>query len=128
MGTEIGARNLGDIGRYNLLPLIAQGMGLDTRTSRTLWQDRALVELNIAVISSFARSGVTIVDHHTASRQFVCHEEREQTAGRPVPADWGWIVPPISGSITPVFHRHYHDVTLKPNFFYQPEPWREVGF
>ena len=23
MGTEIGARNLGDIGRYNLLPLIA---------------------------------------------------------------------------------------------------------
>jgi nitric-oxide synthase len=127
MGTEIGARNLGDTGRYNLLPLIAQGMGLDTRTNRTLWQDRAVVELNIAVLSSFAQHGVTIVDHHTASRQFVCHEEREQQVGRSVPADWGWIVPPISGSVTPVFHRHYHDVTLKPNFFYQPDPWREAG-
>jgi nitric-oxide synthase len=127
MGTEIGARNLGDTDRYNLLPLIAQGMGLDTRTSRTLWQDRAIVEINIAVIHSFAHYGVTIVDHHTASRQFVCHEEREQRAGRPVPADWGWIVPPISGSVTPVFHRHYHDVILKPNFFSQPEPWHEKG-
>jgi nitric-oxide synthase len=125
MGTEIGARNLGDTGRYNLLPLVAEGMGLDTRTSRTLWQDRAVVELNVAVIYSFTRYGVTIVDHHTASRQFICHEEREQQAGRSVPADWGWIVPPISGSVTPVFHRHYHDVALKPNFFYQPEPWRE---
>jgi nitric-oxide synthase len=125
MGTEIGARNLGDTGRYNLLPLIAEGMRLDTRTSRTLWQDRTIVELNVAVIYSFARYGVTIVDHHTASRQFVCHEEREEQVGRPVPADWSWIVPPISGSVTPVFHRRYYDVTLKPNFFYQPEPWRE---
>jgi nitric-oxide synthase len=127
MGTEIGARNLGDTDRYNLLPLIAEGMGLDTRTGRTLWLDRAIVELNVAVISSFARYGVTIVDHHTASRQFVCHEAREQQAGRPVPADWGWIVPPISGSATPVFHRHYRDLTLRPNFFYQPEPWHEPG-
>ncbi len=128
MGTEIGARNLGDTGRYNLLPLIAQKMGLDTRTSRTLWQDRAIVELNIAVLHSFAKYGVTIVDHHRASRQFVCHEEREKQSGRIVPADWGWIVPPISGSVTPVFHTPYQDVTLKPNFFYQPEPWREQPF
>jgi nitric oxide synthase oxygenase domain/subunit len=38
---------------------------------------------------------------------------------------WGWIVPPLSGSTTPVFHRHYKDVLLKPNFFYQTPPWRE---
>jgi len=125
MGTEIGARNLGDARRYNLLPLVAQQMGLDTSSNRTLWQDRAIIELNVAVLHSFAKYRVAIVDHHTACRQFVIHEERERQMGRPVAADWGWIVPPISGSVTPVFHIPYHDATLKPNFFYQPDPWRE---
>jgi nitric-oxide synthase len=32
--------------------------------------------------------------------------------------------PALSGSTTPVFHRHYKDVLLKPNFFYQIPPWR----
>jgi len=125
MGTEIGARNLGDVKRYNLLRLIAQRMGLNTSSNRTLWQDRAIVELNVAVLHSFALHRVAIVDHHTASRQFILHGEREREVGRSVPADWGWIVPPISGSVTPVFHTPYEDVTLKPNFFYQPNPWRE---
>ena len=66
MGTEVGARNLGDVTRYNVLPLVARQMGLDVRSDRTLWKDRALVELNVAVLYSFARSGITIVDHHTA--------------------------------------------------------------
>src|SRR2546421_93865 len=126
MGTEIGARNLADINRYNLLPLIAKHMGLDIRSDRMLWKDRALVELNIAVLSSFARHRVTIVDHHTASRQFLRHEELEQLAGRTVPAHWVWIVPPISGSATPIFHiPHYKNTLLKPNFFYQEAPWQD---
>lgn len=124
MGAEIGARNLGDTDRYNLLPFLAEMMGLDTRADRTLWKDRALVELNVAVLHSFALHGVTIVDHHTVSRQFVAHEKKELQAGRLLPADWGWIVPPLSGSATPVFHRHYKDVLLKPNFFYQMPPWQ----
>jgi nitric-oxide synthase, bacterial len=125
MGAEIGGRNLGDKERYNLLPYIAERMGLDTRTDRTLWKDRALVELNVAVLHSFAQHGVTMVDHHAVSRQFITHEKKEIQAGRMLPADWGWIVPPLSGSTTPVFHRHYKDVLLKPNFFYQTPPWRE---
>jgi nitric-oxide synthase len=125
MGAEIGARNLGDTDRYNLLPFIAEMMGLNIRSDRTLWKDRALVELNIAVLYSFALQGVTIVDHHTVSRQFILHEKKEMQAGRALPADWGWIVPPLSGSTTPVFHRYYKDVLLKPNFFYQIFPWRE---
>jgi len=125
MGTEIGARNLGDVKRYNLLPLIADCMGLDIRSDRTLWKDRALVELNVAVLSSFAKHGVTIVDHHTASRQFMRHEEVEAQAGRNVPAHWVWLVPPISGSASPIFHvTHYHNTILKPNFFYQRPPWQ----
>jgi nitric-oxide synthase len=123
MGTEIAARNFGDEHRYNMLPVVAEKMGLNIQRERTLWKDRALVELNVAVLHSFAKHGITIVDHHTASRQLVRHEERECQAGRLTPADWGWIVPPLSGSTTPVFHRHYDNTILVPNFFYQPSPW-----
>jgi nitric-oxide synthase len=125
MGTEIGARNFGDEGRYNMLPLIAEAMGLNIRSDRTLWKDRAMVELNIAVLHSFAKHGVTMVDHHTASQQLVVHEECEKKAGRMMPADWSWIVPPLSSSATPVFHCPYKDVTFTPNLFYQPMPWQD---
>ncbi|GAC1360725.1 MAG: nitric oxide synthase oxygenase [Ktedonobacteraceae bacterium] len=123
MGTEIGARNLGDQQRYNLLPLIAECMGLNMRSDRTLWKDRALVELNVAVLHSFTQHGVTIVDHHTAARQFMHYAEKEKHEGRLLSADWGWIVPPLSGSTTPVFHTAYASLPLKPNFFAQTPPW-----
>ena len=125
MGTEIGARNLGDVNRYNLLPLIAAKMKLDTRSDRTLWKDRALVELNRAVLHSFTLAGITIIDHHTAARQFMHHEKHERQAGRELYADWGWIVPPMSGSTTPVFHMPYENRQITPNFFYQDDPWLE---
>lgn len=124
MGTEIGARNLGDSNRYNLLPVIARKMGLDTHSDRSLWKDRALVELNVAVLSSFAAHGVTVVDHHTASRQFLLHDAREKRNGRDVPAHWVWLVPPLSGSTSPLFQiTTYKNRKHKPNFFYQPYPW-----
>lgn len=122
MSAEIGARNFGDVERYNMLPAIAQRMGINTRSKLSLWQDRALVELNRAVLHSFTASGVTIVDHHTASTQFMQHWQREAEAGRIVPADWGRIVPPMSASTLKVFHQEMHDVCLKPNFFPLPVP------
>jgi nitric-oxide synthase, bacterial len=118
MGTEIGARNLGDVDRYDLLPSIAEGMGLSTRSERTLWRDRALVELTLAVQHSFDTAGVTMADHHTESRRFLTHLTREEDAGRACRADWSWIVPPISGSQSPVFHRYYDepDDSIRPAF------------
>ncbi|MEU8522969.1 nitric oxide synthase oxygenase [Streptomyces sp. NBC_01216] len=118
MGTEIGARNLADAGRYDRLPLIADRLGLDRSSERTLWRDRALVELNVAVLHSFEEAGVTMADHHTESERFLRHVERESRLGRPTPADWSWIVPPLSGSATPVFHRYYDpvDPSLRPAF------------
>jgi nitric-oxide synthase len=121
MGTEVGARNLADIDRYNQLPVIAQRLGLDTSRDRTLWRDLALVELNIAVLHSFEAAGVTITDHHTESRRFLTHLAREEQAGRACPADWSWIVPPISGSATPVFHRSYDESTLHPSYTLHPD-------
>ncbi|GAA3049277.1 hypothetical protein GCM10010484_46560 [Actinokineospora globicatena] len=116
LGTEIGARNLADHDRYDLLPVLAARLGLDTSRETTLWRDRALVELNIAVLHSFAEAGVTISDHHTESARFLKHLEREESAGRRCPADWSWIVPPMSGGQTPVFHRYYDTDHLRPEF------------
>lgn len=125
---EIGARNLSDEYRYNVLPEVAGRLGLDTSRSGTLWKDRALVELNVAVIHSFREAGVRLVDHHVAAKQFVTHEERERRAGRPIPADWAWVVPPISGSLAPTFHRSYSaEPELSPNFHHQPDPWARSG-
>jgi len=127
MGTEIAARNFADENRYNLLPIVAKRMGLDTRYDHTLWRDRAIVELNVAVLYSFRCAGVTMVDHHSETRRFVQFEKSEALTGRPTYADWAWIVPPISGSATTVFHRNYENVEIKPNFFSQPDPWQQFG-
>jgi len=121
MGTEIGARNLADANRYDLLPVVAGLLGLDTSGERSLWRDRALVELNLAVLHSFDAAAVTVADHHTESHRFLTHLAKEERAGRVTPADWSWIVPPISGAATAVFHRYYDDVDLRPNFVHHPE-------
>jgi nitric-oxide synthase len=116
MGTEIGARNLVDVDRYNLLEAIADQLGLDRSSETTLWRDRAAVEINRAVLHSFGADGVTITDHHTESRRFLTHLAKEERAGRSCPADWNWIVPPMSGGLTPVFHRQYDTEVRGPGF------------
>jgi nitric-oxide synthase len=79
------------------------------------------VKLNVAVLHSFETAGVTITDHHTESRRFLIHLAREERAGRMCPADWSWIVPPVSSSTTPVFHRYYDDADLRPNYVRHPD-------
>ncbi|HEX4221788.1 MAG TPA: nitric oxide synthase oxygenase [Pseudonocardiaceae bacterium] len=116
MGTEIGARNLVDVDRYNLLEAIADQLGLDRASETTLWRDRAAVEINRAVLHSFGADGVTIADHHTESRRFLTHIAKEERTGRRCPADWSWIVPPLSGGLTPVFHRQYDTEVRGPAF------------
>ena len=118
MNTEIGARNLADRDRYDLLPIIAHHLGLDTSSVRTLWRDRALVELVRAVQYSFDACGVRMADHHTEAERFLVHVANEERAGRRCPADWSWIVPPLSGGLTAVFHRYYDepDPAARPAF------------
>jgi len=62
---------------------------------------------------------VTIVNHHTASEQFIKHYESEYSNRGGCPADWVWIVPPVSGHLTPVFHLEMLNYHLKPSFEYQ---------
>ncbi|WP_233713500.1 nitric oxide synthase oxygenase [Lederbergia citri] len=122
MGTEIGARNLADQARYNLLPKVAKIMGLDTKQNGSLWIDKALIELNIAVIHSYQKAGVTLVDHHTAAKQFKKFEENEMKNGRPITGNWAWLIPPLSPATTHIFHNPYNNEILTPNYFYQKDP------
>lgn len=119
MGTEIGARNLADEGRYNLLPAMAEAMGLDVTSNRSLWKDKALVELNAAVLHSYREAGVSIVDHHTAAEQFALFEQREARQGRAVTGNWTWLIPPMSPATTHIWHKQYDHSYITPNFYMQ---------
>lgn len=127
MSTEVGARNLGDTDRYNLLPIIAARIGMDIKDRKILWRDRALVVLTEAVLHSFDRDGVILTDHHAASEQFLKFIRNEEMEGRQVKADWAWIVPPMSASATGVFHRDYDNTVVTPNFFYNQDAWDTPG-
>lgn len=116
MATEIASRNLADERRYDLLPRTADTFGIDR--SSVLWRDRTLTELVEAVLFSFQRDGVSMVDHHTASRQYEQFAQQEAAAGRVPSGDWSWIVPPQASAATPVFHLPMADRHLVPNFYY----------
>lgn len=122
VSTEVGARNFSDADRYDMLPTIAHKLHLDTRSERNLWRDRALVELNRAVLHSYREAGVIMVDHHTVAKQFIDHVEREGKHGRECPTDWSWINPPMSSGLTPTFHRYYDppNLDIRPNFIGRP--------
>lgn len=122
MGTEIAARDLTDEHRYNLLPRVAQVLGLDTVQERTLWRDRALLELNVAVLHSYRAAGVKIVDHHTAAAQFVRFQEREARAGREVRGKWSWLIAPMSPATSPIWGQSFRGRELEPRFVRVAEP------
>ena len=123
MGTEIGVRDLGDEERYNQAPVIAERMGWDLSDRRQTWRDQALLVLNEATLHSFDLCRIRVVDHHRASKEFMhfCHQERK--ADRSVSADWSWIVPPISGSATPVYQEPMRICPRLPNFIPRRAPW-----
>ncbi|NXG34768.1 NOS2 protein, partial [Dromaius novaehollandiae] len=119
MGTEIGVRDFCDVQRYNILKEVGRRMGLETNKLSSLWKDRAVVEINVAVLHSFQKQNVTIMDHHSAAESFMKYMQNEYRVRGGCPADWVWLVPPMSGSITPVFHQEMLNYVLTPFFYYQ---------
>ena len=94
-------------------------MGLDSTNNRSLWMDRVALELNAAILHSFAKSGISIVDQHSASEQFIIHFRNEMRERGGCPADWVWLTPSQSGYLTPMYHQetlHYH---LSPKYLRQ---------
>ncbi|XP_019348966.1 nitric oxide synthase, inducible [Alligator mississippiensis] len=124
MGTEIGVRDFCDVQRYNILKEVGRRMGLDTNKLSSLWKDQAVIEINIAVLYSFQKQNVTIMDHHSAAESFMKYMQNEYRVRGGCPADWVWLVPPISGSITPVFHQEMLNYVLSPFYYYQEDAWK----
>lgn len=85
VGTEIGTRALADENAYGITRHVAERLGMDTSTERTLWRDRAIVEINRAVLYSFDSARVTITDHHSeALHRLAClRSEPSTSASRP---------------------------------------------
>lgn len=103
---------------------------LKTTSGTTLWETllcgrrRSLKrDLRLPLTPLLPQSDkVTIVDHHSATESFIKHMENEYRCRGGCPADWVWIVPPMSGSITPVFHQEMLNYRLTPSFEYQVLP------
>jgi nitric oxide synthase oxygenase domain/subunit len=111
---EIATRNLLEPNRYGLQEEIGQLLGLDTGSNANLWKDRVALEMNTAVLHSFAKSGATIVDQHTVSEQFQTHYNEELKTRGGCPADWVWLTPSQSGSLTPLYHQEMLHYNLSP--------------
>jgi nitric oxide synthase oxygenase domain/subunit len=122
MGTEI-MRDFLEDWRYNKMEDIAKVLKLDTSSEQTLWRDRVALELNVAILYSFQKAKVSMVDHQTASRQFLAHDLREKKAGRECPGDAGWVVPPSGGSACPVWHHQMRDFYLEPAYHHAADRW-----
>ena len=123
LDAEIAARNFTDGNRYNLLPQVAQCMGLDISNERTLWRDKALLLLNEALLHSFDRDGVKISDHHSIGHEFLEFCRNEQKAGREPYGKWMWLVPPVSSSTSVLYQEPFRDAAIKPAFRYQRAAW-----
>ena len=119
MGTEIGSVNLADPERYDQLSAVAAATGLDTQDP--LWHDQAMLDLNVAVLHSFKKAGVRILDHHSLSTFFMRFREEEALAKRPSYGHWAWVLPPMGGNLSPIWRDNtLKKKILKPNYFYQP--------
>jgi nitric-oxide synthase len=130
MGTEIGSRNLVDPWRFDLLEDAAKAFGLDPEDKNPLWRDRTLTEINAAVLQSYSGAGVTLVDHHTAAREFMKFRADESAHGRALHADWSWIVPPQASAVSPSFHVEMHDDAAVPNYYHSwiTDGWKMLPF
>ncbi|XP_012871743.1 PREDICTED: nitric oxide synthase, inducible [Dipodomys ordii] len=124
MSTEIAVRDLCDSQRYNVLEEVGRRMGLETHILASLWKDQVVTEMNVAVLHSFQKHKVTIMDHYSAAESFMKHLQNEYRLRGGCPADWIWLVPPTSGSITPVFHQEMLNYILSPFYYYQVEAWK----
>ncbi len=121
LGDEIASRNLSDPDRYNQLPVVARCMGLDTSSARTLWRERALLELNRAVLHSFDRARVTISDHHGEASKFMKFVRQEEAAQRTVRADWSWINSHLAPPLTETFFHYFDQTEVTPNLWLDDE-------
>lgn len=128
--TEI-VRNLTEEHRLNVCPAVAKIMGLDTKNNASMWRDKTIVEITLAVMHSFREAGMGMVDHHTLMQNFFKWYNKEKDKQGFTPGNWKWIITPVS----PTASRCYLELnkmteyTLKPGYWYAPgwkHYWKEL--
>ena len=51
------------------------------------------------------------------------YDEHKNRGG--CPADWVWIVPPLSSGLCPTYHQEMRNYHISPSFEYQDPPWKK---
>jgi nitric-oxide synthase len=64
-----------------------------------------------------------LIDHHSAAASHLRFEEEETKKGRSIHGLWDWLIPPLSGSTTPLWNRTYDPTEYSPNFLAQKRPY-----
>ncbi|GAQ81306.1 nitric oxide synthase [Klebsormidium nitens] len=120
--TEI-IRNLSDESRYNVLPIIANHLGLAVNDNSSLWKDAALLALNQAILYSWQRAGIAMTDHHTLMEQFWKWHHDEKAARGYTPTNWKWIIPPVAASTSKCYLglSKATEYTLQPAYIRSPK-------
>ena len=91
---EIAGRDLAPPRRFDVLPQVAETLGLSTDPRvEPLWRDLALGELHRAVVDSFRKAGVTFSTPQQEADRFRRHVDREHASGRSAPTDRSWLMP-----------------------------------
>lgn len=123
--TEV-VRNLTDSGRYNMCTDVATCLGLDTRSDSSMWRDRVILEISVAVMHSFKEAGLGMVDHHTLMRNFFTWWNKEMAVRGFCPGNWKWLITPLSPTTTDCYLglSKMTEYTIKPNYWYAPG-WRQ---
>eukprot|EP00899_Mesostigma_viride_P019797 jgi/Mesvir1/27819/Mv07497-RA.2 len=121
--TEV-LRNMTDEGRFNMLPVVAQHLGLNMSTHATLWRDAALCVVNEAIVNSYQQANVSMVDHHTLMRQFWEWYNKEKKVRGYSPGNWKWIIPPVAAHTSRCYLElnKMIEYTLNPALMYAPGP------
>ena len=112
--TEI-ARDFLDKQRYDLAEAVAAACNIP-RTKLRIWRDDVQLQMHRAILHSFTKNSVSIVDHHTASESFLDFYKDEISKRKKCPADWVWLVPPAGSGMTGVFHQEMVNFILKPQY------------
>ncbi|MFC7548350.1 nitric oxide synthase oxygenase [Plantactinospora sp. GCM10030261] len=128
LSDEIGTRNMGDVGRYDQLGVVARALGTDIDREDNLWREHAALVINQAILHSFRSAGVRISDPHTESELFVRFCEQEERAGRPVYGDWSWLNGSVGWAALHAVHHRYYDTRVPtPNLLPTTRPYDAAG-
>jgi len=92
-------RNFTDKGRYNVLPAVAKSLKLDTSPANECWKEEATLVLNKAIVGSYIKSGISMINHHSMLSEFMQWYELEKKTRGYCPGNWKWIIPPVGASL-----------------------------